>query len=33
VAKDPALSSSQFAALRRMAINRYGNTLELGDVG
>jgi len=33
VAADPGLSKPEHAALRRMALVRYGKSLELGDVG
>jgi ATP-dependent DNA helicase RecG len=33
IAVDPSLTAPQFAALRRMVMRRYGEALELGDVG
>ncbi len=33
VASDPDLASPDFARLRRMVLNRYGEALDLGDVG
>jgi ATP-dependent DNA helicase RecG len=33
IADDPTLIQPEFGLLRRMAIKRYGGTLELGDVG
>lgn len=33
IGRDPQLAQSEWSALRRMALKRYGDTLELGDVG
>ena len=33
IASDPELASPDFARLRRMVLNRYGEALDLGDVG
>ena len=33
VAADPDLQASEYARLRRMVLNRYGEALDLGDVG
>jgi hypothetical protein len=33
VAADPGLAQPEHALLRRMVLNRYGQALDLGDVG